>query len=95
MNSEFYSKLVDMYAGRELSEELENEMQTVAFSDPALSYEMATLRHTVDALRSLDRPEFTEESYQRVLMRLYARGVDMQPKSPTPSHLQYHLPMQG
>ena len=95
MNSEFYEKLVDMYAGRELSEELENEMQMAAFGDPALSHDMTTLRQTVDTLRSTGRPEFTEESYQRVLMKLYARGVDVKPKSPTPSHLQYHLPIQG
>jgi hypothetical protein len=95
MNSEFYAKLVDMYAGRELSEELENEMQMAAFGDQALSHDMTTLRHTVDALRSTSGPEFTEESYQRVLMKLYARGVDVKPKAPTPSHLQYHLPIQG
>ena len=95
MNSEFYRKLVDMYAGCELSEELENEMKVAAFSDPDLSHDMATLRHTVEALRSIERPEFTEESYQRVLMKLYARGVDAKPKSPTPAYLQYHLPIAG
>ena len=95
MNSEFYEKLVDMYAGRELSEELENEMQMAAYSDAALSHDMATLRNTVDALHSIECAEFTEESYQRVLMKLYARGVDVKPKAPTPSHLQYHLPIQG
>jgi anti-sigma factor RsiW len=95
MNSEFYKKLVDMYAGCELSDELENEMQVAAFRDPELSHDMATLRQTVDALKSTPPPEFTEESYQRVLMKLYTRGVDVQPKSPTPSHLQYYLPIQG
>jgi len=95
MNSEFYQKLVDMYAGGELSEELESEMKAAAFGDPRLSHDMATLRHTVEALHSIERPEFTEESYQRVLMKLYARGVDVKPKSPTPSHLQYYLPIAG
>jgi hypothetical protein len=95
MNSEFYQKLVDMYAGCELSEELENEMQVAAFRDPSLSHDMATLKQTVNALRSIPTPEFTEESYQRVLMKLYTRGIDVEPKAPTPTHLQYQLPIQG
>lgn len=94
MNSDFYKKLVDLYAGRELTEELEDELESEAFRDPDLSYEMTTLRKTVDTLRSSNEPEFTEESYHRVLMKLYARGADIEPKSPTPAHMQYSLPIQ-
>jgi hypothetical protein len=94
MTKDFYRKLVDMYAGRDLPEELELEMEWAAFGDAELSHEMTTLRQTVDALKSLPKPEFTEESYQRILMKLYAKGAIVEPKSPTPVHLQYQLPIQ-
>lgn len=95
MNSEFYRKLVDLYAGRELPSELEDQMEWAAFTDPALAHEMSTLRKTVDLVHAEPEPEFTEESYQRILMKLYARGVELQTQSPDPMHLQYQLPMQG
>lgn len=90
-----YKKLVDLYAGRELTDELDSELETAAMADPELKAEMATLRKAVDSLKGLTEPEFTEESYQRILMKVYARGVEMQKQSPDPVHLQYHLPMQG
>lgn len=93
--NELYRKLVDLYAGRELPSELEDQMELTAFSDPELSHDMASLRRTVDILHNQPAPEFTEESYQRVLMKLYARGADVETSSPTPTHLQYHLPMQA
>jgi hypothetical protein len=95
VNNELYKKLVDLYAGRELPSELEDQMEMAAFNDSDLSHDMSTLRRTVDTLHSDPGPTFTEESYQRVLMRLYASGVDPKPKAPTPSHFQYHLPIQG
>lgn len=95
MNGDFYKKLVDLYAGHELPSELEDQMDLAAFQDPELSHDMSTLRRTVDALRSDPGSSFTEESYQRVLMKLYARGADIEPKAATPTHLQYQLPMQG
>jgi hypothetical protein len=95
MNSEFHRKLVDLYAGRELPSELEDQLELAAFADAELNHDMTTLRRTVDALRGNDGAEFTEESYQRVLMKLYARGADVRPKAKDPIHLQYHLPMQG
>jgi anti-sigma factor RsiW len=95
MNNELYRKLVDMYAGGELPEELEQELRGRALSDSGLAIEMQSLSDTVDALRAIPDPEFTEESYQRVLMRLYARGADIRPTGPTPTHLQYYLPIQG
>ena len=93
MNSELYRKLVDLYAGRELPEELEDQMDLASFSDPDLSRDMHTLRKTVDVLKADRGPEFTEESYQRILMKLYARGANIQPRAPEPLHLQYHLPI--
>jgi len=95
MSNEFYRKLVDLYAGGELPEELEAEMDTASFSDPELSHDMATLRRTVEHLRSLPEPEFTDESHQRILMKLYARGIDVKPKAPDPPQFQLYLPIQG
>jgi len=93
--NDMYRKLVDLYAGGELTEELEDELESAAFQDPDLSYEMTTLRKTVDVIRNMPEPSFTEESYQRILMKLYARGADLQIESPHPSHLQYSLPIQS
>ena len=95
MNSDFYQKLVDLYAGRELPAELEDQMELAAFNDQSLSHDMSTLRKTVDMVRDDPGAEFTEESYQRILMKLYARGVELQTSAPEPAHLQYQLPMQG
>jgi anti-sigma factor RsiW len=95
MNNDLYRKLVDLYGGGELPSELEEELEAAAFGDPSLNHDMTTLRRTVDMLKNTPAPEFTEESYQRILMKLYARGAAIQPQSPEPAHLQYHLPMQG
>lgn len=91
--NDFYRKLVDLYADGELTEELKEELESEAFVDPELSYEMTTLKRTVDLIRSAPEPNFTEESYQRILMKLYSRGVELEPQSPTPTHLQYSLPI--
>ena len=95
MNQDFYKKLVDLYAADELPTELKEELEAAAFGDQELSHDMSTLKTTVNALQNLPAPEFTEESFERVLMKLYARGVDVQPKSPPSPHLQYRLPMPG
>ena len=93
--NDMYRKLVDLYAGGELTEELEDELEAAAFQDTDLSFEMTTLRKTVDLIRNMPEPSFTEESYQRILMKLYARGADLQPQSPDPAHLQFSLPIQS
>ncbi|MBX3119097.1 MAG: hypothetical protein KF784_08535 [Fimbriimonadaceae bacterium] len=95
MSTEFYRKLVDLYAGDELPEELEAELFKAAAEDPELRAEMKAMKRTVDLLHNEPAPEMTEESYQRILIKLYTRGVDVQPKSPTPEYLQYYLPIQG
>lgn len=95
MNQDFYKRLVDLYAGHELPSELEDQMELAAFGDPELSHDMTTLRRTVDAMKADQGAEFTEESYQRVLMKLYARGANIETEAVTPLHLQYQLPIQG
>ena len=92
--SEIYQKLVDLYAGQELPEELNNELEEAAKTDPSLMQDMTSLRQTVDKLHA-DEFEFTEESYNRILMKLYAKGGHLQTQSPEPRHLQYQLPMSG
>jgi len=94
-DSELYGKLVDLYAGDELPSELRDELEAAAYGDPALSHEMATLRLTVQMVREIPAPEFTEESFHRILMRLYTRGVPARPSAPVPSHMQYRLPING
>lgn len=93
--NDLYSKLVDLYAERVLPADLENRMDAAAANSPELAGDMMTLRGTVDLLHSDEAPEFTEESYQRILLKMYARGVEMQTKRPDPIHLQYQLPIQG
>lgn len=95
MNKDFYKKLVDMYAGCELPEELEQEMEWASFGDQELSHDMATMRKTVELLHAMPKPEFTEESNQRILMKLYSKGADVNPKQPTVIYLQYQLPIQS
>ncbi len=95
MNNELYKKLVDLYAGRELPAELEDQLEMAAFNDPELSHDMSTLRKTVEMVQSTPTADFTEESYQRVLMKLYSRGVEVQVQNQAPAHMQLFLPMQG
>ncbi len=93
--NETYRKLVDLYAGDELPEELAQELHAAATSDRDLAHDMLTLRHTVEALRDLPQPEFTDESFERILMNLYAAGAAAEPRAPAPTYLQYFLPIAG
>lgn len=95
MNKELYQKLVDMYVGNELPSELEKEMEGAMLIDHELAVDVYSLRDTMDALSAEPQPEFTEETYQRILMRVYAAGAEIRPPAPTPSYLQYQLPIQG
>jgi hypothetical protein len=95
VNNELLKKLVDLYAERQLPSDVEVEMESAAAGDPRMLADMVSLRETVDMLHSDPGPSYTEESYQRILMKLYARGAAIQPKTPAPSYLQYHLPIQG
>ena len=91
----FYKQLVDMYAADELGAETALELEQVAMGDPNLKTDMVSLKSAVDALRTIPNPEYTEESHQRILMKLYARGATVESRSPEPFHLQYQLPISG
>ena len=93
--NDIYSKLVDLYAGHELPADVESMMHAAAATNQTLAEQMMSLRAAVDALHAESQPEFTEESYQRILLKMYARGVEMQKQSPDPFHLQYQLPIQS
>ena len=95
MSDEIYSKLVDLYAGDELSEELKDELEARALNDRELSHDMLTLRNTVQKLLETDDAELTEEASQRILMKMRTKGALIEQNSPNPAHLQYHLPIQG
>lgn len=92
---ELYSRLVDLYAGNELPQELKDELEAAAMNNPSLSHDMMTLTATVNALREGPQPEFTSESFHRVLMKMYAAGVEVKPISPEPVQFQLRLPMIG
>jgi len=95
MSKDIYQKLVDLYAGDELTEELKDELEARAMNDPGLSHDMLTLRNTVQRLQESDGVELTEEASQRILMKMRTKGVQVEQNSPDPAHLQYHLPIQG
>jgi len=90
-----YHKLVDLYAGDELPLELKDELESAAQNDQELAFEMHTLKTTVDQLHRIDSPQMSEESFQRVLMRLYTAGVEPETRSSEPVIFQHQLPMQG
>ncbi len=87
-------KLVDLYAERELPAELEDPLEMAASGDADLRRDMATLRRTVDAVRR-ERTAYTEETHQRILMKLYAHGAPVESAAPEPAHFQYALPIAG
>ena len=91
--SEFYKKLVDLYAGGELTEELVEDMELAAMREPELAQDMFTLKKTVEALRSVPAIQMTEESDYRILLKLQIQGAEVQRRSPDRSHWQYHLPI--
>jgi len=95
MNTDFYKKLTDLYAGGELTEELNAEMEAAALTDRELAADMMSLRLVVKNLQSLDAPNMTEESFQRILVKMNTLGADVSPRSPEPPHWQYRLPIQG
>lgn len=95
MNHDLYRKLVDVYADQSLSEEMVRELDTIAETDPDLRRDIDSLVQTVQALRNPPALPGVEESLQRVLIKMYARGVDTRPKAPEPLHLQYQLPISG
>lgn len=95
MNTEFYRKLTDLYAGHELPLALEEEMEIAALTDSDLADEMRAMRETFDTLKEAPAPEFTEEACQRILMKMIARGAVVETAAPEPAHFQFQLPIQG
>lgn len=95
MNTDIYWKLVDLYAGHELPTAIEEEMEIAAMTEPELAEEMRSMRQVYDSLQEDDGPEFTEEANQRILMKLYVAGADLEPASPPVQHFQYQLQIQG
>ena len=91
--NEFHNKLVDLYAGGELTEELSAEMDLAAMKDPSLAQDMFTLSKTVEALQQLPKPNLTEESDYRILLKMQIQGAEVRRRSPERSHWQYHLPI--
>lgn len=91
---ELYRQLVDLYVGDELPEELAEDLQATAFGDPALAKDIKTLRQTLSALRNIPRPSLEEDSYYRVLCKLYSEGATPSTRLASASS-QYQLPMSG
>ncbi len=96
MNSEnLYQKLVDLYAGDELPQELMDELETAALSDSKLAWEMQSLRTVVRHLQSIPAPTEIETSLQNVLNRLKDEGVDVAAQESKVVYLQHYLPISG
>lgn len=93
--NDFYKKLVDLYAGSELTEELTDDMEHAAMGDPELAHDMFSLKKTVDALKAIPSPTLTEESDTRILLKMQIQGAEVRRRSPEASHWQYHLPIQS
>lgn len=95
MTPDLLPRLVDLYAGRELPSELEDDLAAAALSNDALAADMAAMRSVADLLAS-DRPAaYTEETRQRVLRRLLVAGSSVEESAPAPAHFQFALPIQG
>jgi anti-sigma factor RsiW len=83
--------LVDLYAEDELPEEARARLEQAAAEDPALERDMQSLRQVVELLRSDPGAAFTPETHQRILMRMYAHGIDPAPRREPAAYLQYTL----
>lgn len=87
-------KLVDLYAGQELSADLCSELEEAAIADPELAYEMESLTLVVQSLQEIPAPLYSSETEARILRKI-ERQVTLNQRREVPSYLQYHLPMQG
>lgn len=95
MTNEFYKKLIEVYVGGDLGTSVSKDLKQVVDGNEDLKQDLVEMQAAYNALRDLPTPEFTEESYQRILMKVYTRGGELQTRTPVPSHLQYHLPLHG
>jgi hypothetical protein len=94
-NDDTRNLMIDLYAAGELPIELETELKAKALADPRLAEEMESLAAVVKALGELPKPEFTEETSERILTKMLFAGADLTRRKPQTSHLQYQLPMSG
>lgn len=94
MNKDLYTKLVDMYAGKELPSELSDDLESAAKENPELLDEMESLSLLVDTLRDIPAPLYTIETEARILRKI-EQQVSLNQTRSIPSYLQYPLPMQG
>jgi hypothetical protein len=95
MRNDFYGKLVDLYAGQELTEELTAELEQEAMSDPELSHDMFTLRKTVELLHTDSGAQFTAETHQRILLQMQMAGAEIESPAQESAPWQYNLPIQS
>lgn len=95
MRNDFYGKLVDLYAGQELTEELSAELEQEAMSDPELSHDMFTLQKTVEMLHADSGPKYTAETHERILLQMQMAGAEIESPTQEPAPRQYKLPIQS
>lgn len=94
MKKDLYKKLVDLYAGQELTPELNAELEEAAMTDPELSAEMESLTLLVSTLKEIPAPIYSAESEARILRKIEQQAA-LEHRREIPSYLQYPLPMQG
>jgi hypothetical protein len=94
MKNDLYRRLVDLYAGDELPQELVEELETAAMDDKELAHDMFTLKRTVETLRSDPGPAYDEETEVRILLTMQLQVADFGPHQPSKPNWQYHLPIQ-
>lgn len=94
MKKDLYEKLVDLYAGQELSAELSSDMEEAAVADPELAHNMESLTMLVQELHAIPAPVYSAETEARILRKI-EQQVTLNQRREIPSYLQYPLPMQG
>lgn len=95
-NSTFYQKLVDLYAGHELPEDLEHELVEASSDDPILARDLRTLRQTVRRLHDQKPAPYTDDTEFRILMKIQnSGGFDLNATAHDHPDWQYRLPMEG
>lgn len=94
MKKDLYEKLVDLYAGQELTAELNAELEEAALNDPELAAEMESMSLLVSTLREIPAPIYSAESEVRILRKIEQQAA-LEQRKEIPSYLQYPLPMQG
>ncbi|MCA0361268.1 MAG: hypothetical protein LCH41_09455 [Armatimonadetes bacterium] len=99
--NDLYHKLVDLYAGHELPEDLVALLEQAAQTDPSLAMDMSQARTLVDLLHTMPAPGFSEADHLRILFKMHTAASDLpeNPFSPEQSETQpgtqYQLPMFG